>query len=70
MCIRDSSNTVKTFIDQAKSGKLKPQEQPQQEQQQSDPWGQGQDQGQGQQADPWGQGQGQAVPYGYGLGIG
>jgi putative serine protease PepD len=72
------SNTVKTFIDEAKSGKLKPQEQ-QPQQQQSDPWGQqGQDQGQqgqdqGQQSDPWGQqgqDQGQQVdPYG-GLGIG
>jgi putative serine protease PepD len=67
------SNTVKSFIDEAKSGKLKPQEQQQQEQ--SDPWGelQGQqgDQGQGQQEDPWGQLQGQqgdqgqqADPYG------
>jgi putative serine protease PepD len=76
------SNTVKSFIDEAKSGKLKPQQQEQQ-QQQNDPWGQGQDQGQGQQSDPWGQdqqgdqgqqsdpyGQGQAVPFGYGLGIG
>jgi putative serine protease PepD len=68
------SNTVKSFIDEAKSGKLKPQPQPQQ-QQQNDPWGQGQQadpngQGQGQQGDPWGQDQGQAVPYGYGLGIG
>jgi putative serine protease PepD len=71
------SNTVKSFIDEAKSGKLKPQPQPQPQQQQSDPWGQGQQadpngqgQGQGQQGDPWGQDQGQAVPYGYGLGIG
>jgi putative serine protease PepD len=75
------SNTVKSFIDEAKSGKLKPQQQQQpqqpqpQQQQQSDPWGQGQQadpngQGQGQQGDPWGQDQGQAVPYGYGLGIG
>jgi putative serine protease PepD len=72
------SNTVKSFIDEAKSGKLKPQPQPQpQQQQQSDPWGQGQQadpngqgQGKGQQGDPWGQDQGQAVPYGYGLGIG
>jgi putative serine protease PepD len=75
------SNTVKSFIDQAKSGKLKPQEQ-QPQQQQNDPWGQdqsqgqqtdpyGQDQSQGQQTDPYGQGQGQqADPYGYGLGIG
>jgi putative serine protease PepD len=45
------SNTVKSFIDQAKSGKLKPQQQEQ-------------------QSEPWGQDQGQAVPYGYGLGIG
>jgi putative serine protease PepD len=57
------SNTVKTFIDEAKSGKLEPQAQ-QPEQQQNDPWGQGQ------QSDPYGQDQGQAVPYGYGLGIG
>jgi putative serine protease PepD len=69
------SNTVKSFIDEAKSGKLKPQPQPQPQPQQSDPWGQGQQadpngQGQGQQGDPWGQDQGQAVPYGYGLGIG
>jgi putative serine protease PepD len=67
------SNTVKSFIDEAKSGKLKPQEQQQQEQ--SDPWGELQgkqgDQGQGQQEDPWGQLQGQqgdqgqqADPYG------
>jgi putative serine protease PepD len=65
------ANTVKSFIDEAKSGKLKPQQQ--ERQQQGDPWGQQQgDQGQGQQADPWGQDQdqGQAVPYGYGLGIG
>ena len=68
------ANTVKSFISEAKAGKLKPQEQ-QTQPQQSDPWGQdqsqGQDQGQGQQTDPWGQGQGQqADPYGYGLGIG
>jgi putative serine protease PepD len=64
------SNTVKSFISEAKSGKLKPQEQ-QPQQQQNDPWGQ--DQSQGQQTDPWGQDQGQgqqADPYGYGLGIG
>jgi len=65
------SNTVKSFIDQAKGGKLKPQAQ-QQQPQQSDPWGQ--DQSQGQQTDPWGQHQGQGQgqqsdPYGYGLGI-
>jgi putative serine protease PepD len=62
------SNTVKTFISEAKAGKLKPQQQQQQqEQQQSDPWSQLQDQLQGQQADPNGQdqGQGQQVdPYG------
>jgi putative serine protease PepD len=62
------SNTVKTFISEAKAGKLKPQQQEQQqEQQQSDPWSQLQDQLQGQQADPNGQdqGQGQQVdPYG------
>ena len=68
------SNTVKTFISEAKAGKLKPQQQQQQEQQQSDPWSQlqgqqadpnGQDQGQGQQSDPYGQDQGQqADPYG------
>jgi len=71
------SNTVKTFISEAKAGKLKPQQQQQQEQQ-SDPWSQlqdqlqgqqadpnGQDQGQGQQSDPYGQDQGQqADPYG------
>jgi putative serine protease PepD len=62
------ANTVKSFIDEAKSGKLAPQTQ--QQQQQSDPWGQSQDQGeqsdpwsqsqdQGQQADPYGQQQGQ-----------
>ncbi len=57
------SNTVKTFISEAKSGKLKPQQQQQQqqEQQQSDPWSQLQDQLQGQQADPNGQDQGQQV---------
>jgi putative serine protease PepD len=65
------SNTVKTFIDEAKSGKLEPQAQ-QPEQQQSDPWGQGQQsdpygQDQGQQSDPYGQDQGQQVdPYGIG----
>ena len=73
------SNTVKTFISEAKAGKLKPQQQQQQEQQ-SDPWSQlqdqlqgqqadpnGQDQGQGQQVDPYGQDQGQQVdPYGFG----
>jgi putative serine protease PepD len=77
------SNTVKSFIDEAKSGKLKPQQQEQQQQndpwgqdqgqgqgQQSDPYGQGQQGDQGQQSDPYGQGQGQAVPFGYGLGIG
>jgi putative serine protease PepD len=51
-------NTVKTFIDQAKSGKLAPQTQQDQQSQQSDPWGQLQqspDQGQDQQSDPWGQ---------------
>jgi len=74
------SSTVKSFIAEAKAGKLKPQQQDQQQQQQSDPWGgQGQGQGQGQQADPYGQGQGQQDPYGqspdqqqdpYGLGIG
>jgi putative serine protease PepD len=78
------ANTVKSFIDEAKAGKLKPQEQQQQsdpwgqsqgQDQQADPWGQGQQDpyGQDQQADPYGQSQGQdeqAVPYGYGLGIG
>jgi putative serine protease PepD len=65
------SNTVKTFIAEAKAGKLAPQtDQPQQ---QSDPWGQSQqDQGQDQQADPWGQSQQdqgqdqQADPWGQG----
>jgi putative serine protease PepD len=59
------SNTVKSFISEAKAGKVKPQAQ----QQQSDPWGQSQGQGQDQQADPWGQSQGQqADPYGQGQG--
>jgi putative serine protease PepD len=62
------SNTVKTFIDEAKGGKLAPQTQQDQQgqqdqqQQQSEPWGQlqGQDQqDQQQQSDPWGQLQGQ-----------
>jgi putative serine protease PepD len=65
------SSTVKSFIAEAKAGKLKPQQQDQQ--QQTDPWG-----GQGHQADPYGQGQ-QSDPYGqspdqqqdpYGFGIG
>jgi putative serine protease PepD len=65
------SSTVKSFIAEAKAGKLKPQ--PQQQQQQNDPFGQGQQsdpygQGQGQQADPYGQGQGQQDPYGFGIG--
>jgi putative serine protease PepD len=108
------ANTVKTFISEAKAGKLQPQQQQQQEQQQTSPWDQsqgqqvdpnqqqvdpnqqqvdpnqqqvdpnGQDQSQGsdpwsqlqeqlqqgQQVDPNSQDQGQAVPYGYGLGIG
>jgi putative serine protease PepD len=80
------SNTVKSFIDEAKSGKLKPQQQQQQQEQQSDPWGQDQGQqvdpygqDQGQQVDPYGQDQGQQVdPYGqdqgqavpYGYGLG
>jgi putative serine protease PepD len=56
------SNTVKTFISEAKAGKLQPQQQQQQEQQQTDPWSQLQGQqadpnGQGQQLDPNGQGQ-------------
>jgi putative serine protease PepD len=65
------ASTVKSFIDEAKSGKLAPQTQ---QQQQSDPWGQSQDQGQQadpygqqQQGDPWGQSQDQgqqADPYG------
>jgi putative serine protease PepD len=43
------SNTVKTFISEAKAGKLEPQQQQQQEQQQqTSPW----DQSQGQQVDP------------------
>ena len=60
------SNTVKSFISEAKSGKLAPQAQ-QQQQQQTSPFdqsqGQGQDQGQGQQ-DPNGQSQGQQDPNG------
>ena len=59
------SNTVKSFISEAKSGKLAPQAQ--QQQQQTSPFdqsqGQGQDQGQGQQ-DPNGQSQGQQDPNG------
>jgi putative serine protease PepD len=62
------ASTVKSFIAEAKAGKLAPQTD---QQQQSDPWGQsqqGQDQGQDQQqADPWGQSQqdqGQQDPYG------
>jgi putative serine protease PepD len=57
------SSTVKSFIAEAKAGKLKPQQQDQQ-QQQTDPWG-----GQGQQADPYGQGLDQQQdPYGFGIG--
>jgi putative serine protease PepD len=58
------SSTVKSFIAEAKAGKLKPQSQQQQPQpQQNDPFGQGQ------QSDPYGQGQGQqADPYGFGIG--
>ncbi len=65
-------NTVKTFIDEAKSGKLAPQaqqdqsqqnqqdQQSQQDPQQSDPWGQLQQApDQGQPVDPYGQDQGQ-----------
>jgi putative serine protease PepD len=72
------ASTVKSFIAEAKAGKLAPQTE--QQPQQSDPWGQSQqDQGQGQdqQADPWGQSQQdqgqsqqdpgqQADPYGFG----
>src|SRR5436190_4132730 len=60
------ASTVKSFIADAKAGKLAPQQQ-QQQQQQTSPWDQSQDQGQGQQADPNGQGQGQGQqsdPYG------
>ena len=54
------SNTVKSFISEAKSGKLAPQAQ-QQQQQQTSPF----DQSQGQdQEDPYGQSQGQQDPYG------
>jgi NAD(P)-dependent dehydrogenase (short-subunit alcohol dehydrogenase family)/S1-C subfamily serine protease len=59
------SSTVKSFIAEAKAGKLKPQSQQQQPQpQQNDPFGQGQ------QSDPYGQGQGQGQqdPYGFGIG--
>jgi putative serine protease PepD len=56
------SSTVKSFITEAKAGKLKPQQQDQQ--QQTDPWG-----GQGQQADPYGQSPDQQQdPYGFGIG--
>jgi putative serine protease PepD len=73
------SSTVKSFIAEAKAGKLKPQAQEQQQQtspwdqsqgqDQQDPYGQSPDQqdpyGQGQdQTDPYGQGQGQQDPYG------
>jgi putative serine protease PepD len=62
------SSTVKSFIAEAKAGKLKPQQQDQQQQQQTDPWG-GQGQGQGQQADPYGQSPDQQQdPYGFGIG--
>jgi putative serine protease PepD len=44
------SSTVKSFIAEAKAGKLKPQPQQQQQPQQNDPFGQGQ----GQQSDPYG----------------
>jgi putative serine protease PepD len=59
------SSTVRTFLAEAKAGKLAPdtsaqQQQSQQQQQQSDPYGYGQ-----QQAAPDG-----AVPYGFGLGLG
>jgi putative serine protease PepD len=57
------SNTVKSFVDEAKGGKLAPQaqqdQQSQQDQQQQDPWSQLQGQDQQQQQDPWGQLQGQ-----------
>ena len=58
------ANTVKTFIADAKAGKVKPQQQQQQQEQQTDPWSQLQGQqadpnGQGQQVDPYGQDQGQ-----------
>ena len=57
------SSTVKSFIAEAKAGKLKPQPQQQQQPQQNDPFGQGQ------QSDPYGQGQGQqSDPYGFGIG--
>jgi putative serine protease PepD len=60
-------NTVKTFVAQAETGKLSPQQQPQA---QADPYDQGQQADpydQGQQADPYDQGQ-QADPYGLGIG--
>ena len=63
------SSTVKSFIAEAKAGKLKPQPE-QQQPQQNDPFGQGQQSdpyGQGQQSDPYGQGQ-QSDPYGLGIG--
>ena len=61
------ASTVKSFIAEAKAGKLQPQTDQQQQQQQTSPWDQsqgqqdpnGQDQGQGQQVDPNGQDQGQ-----------
>jgi putative serine protease PepD len=59
------ASTVKSFISEAKSGKLAPQAQSQEQQQQTDPFGQSQSQGQDQQSDPYGQGQDQqSDPYG------
>ena len=62
------SNTVKTFINDAKSGKFAPQTQQQQPQQQTDPFGQLQQDPNGQQVDPYGQhvdpNQQQQDPYG------
>jgi putative serine protease PepD len=63
------ANTVKTFINDAKSGRFAPQtQQDQQQQQQTDPFGQLQQDPYGQQADPYGQqvdpNQQQQDPYG------
>ena len=62
------ANTVKTFINDAKSGKFAPQTQQQQQQEQSDPFGQLQQDPNGQQVDPYGQqldpNQQQVDPYG------
>jgi S1-C subfamily serine protease len=49
-------NTVKSFIDEAKGGKLAPQEQQAQQDEQADPWGQLRQQQEQQQPQPDSQG--------------